>query len=326
MWWQDPPSARSTTTDRPGKVNQTGTETAKSTTHKIFGAGRLHASSEKTDNSWKTTNGPELAFISHRGSLTLFSTKSRPVFFKFIFCAPQVEPVQSYGDLDSQLSCPCPSHGPDQLFFFQPSPCNRACHDYKSQVFSRARLFTPLSQGEAFTLASVSYLAILVKYIPANEKKKEKFLTLFQEAFLYVYTEPPHANRCSLGFFPSQIPNLGCLKEKKKSLHTKKEKSAQILPKAELEYSDDNMHVSPPRSFHPSLEAQVQIRIKDCMNCHAQPWPTLLNQILTDVLFNLRWKQSYSPSCNRESTNQKTMLFNNIQHRNMYKNEFLRKG
>ena len=34
------------------------------------------------------------------------------------------------------------------------------------------RLFTPLSQGEAFTLASISYLAILVKYILAKKKKK----------------------------------------------------------------------------------------------------------------------------------------------------------
>ena len=32
----------------------------------------------------------------------------------------------------------------------------------------------PLSQGEAFTLASISYLAILVKYILAKKKKKEK--------------------------------------------------------------------------------------------------------------------------------------------------------
>ena len=30
----------------------------------------------------------------------------------------------------------------------------------------------PLSQGEAFTLASISYLAILVKYILAKKKKK----------------------------------------------------------------------------------------------------------------------------------------------------------
>ena len=37
-----------------------------------------------------------------------------------------------------------------------------------------ARLFTPLSQGEAFTLASISYLAILVKYILAKKKKKKK--------------------------------------------------------------------------------------------------------------------------------------------------------
>ena len=32
------------------------------------------------------------------------------------------------------------------------------------------RLFTPISQGEAFTLASISYLAILVKYILAKKK------------------------------------------------------------------------------------------------------------------------------------------------------------
>ena len=34
------------------------------------------------------------------------------------------------------------------------------------------RLLLPLSQGEAFTLASISYLAILVKYILAKKKKK----------------------------------------------------------------------------------------------------------------------------------------------------------
>ena len=34
----------------------------------------------------------------------------------------------------------------------------------------------PLSQGEAFTLASISYLAILVKYILAKKKKKKKRL------------------------------------------------------------------------------------------------------------------------------------------------------
>ena len=32
----------------------------------------------------------------------------------------------------------------------------------------------PLSQGEAFTLVSISYLAILVKYILAKKKKKKK--------------------------------------------------------------------------------------------------------------------------------------------------------
>ena len=36
------------------------------------------------------------------------------------------------------------------------------------------RLLLPLSQGEAFTLASISYLAILVKYILAKKKKKKK--------------------------------------------------------------------------------------------------------------------------------------------------------
>ena len=36
------------------------------------------------------------------------------------------------------------------------------------------RLFTPMSQGEAFTLASISYLAILVKYI--LKKKRQPIL------------------------------------------------------------------------------------------------------------------------------------------------------
>ena len=36
----------------------------------------------------------------------------------------------------------------------------------------------PLSQGEAFTLASISYLAILGKYILAKKKKKKKKKTL----------------------------------------------------------------------------------------------------------------------------------------------------
>ena len=34
-------------------------------------------------------------------------------------------------------------------------------------------LLLPLSQGEAFTLASISYLVILVKYILAKKKKKK---------------------------------------------------------------------------------------------------------------------------------------------------------
>ena len=36
----------------------------------------------------------------------------------------------------------------------------------------------PLSQGESFTLASISYLAILVKYILAKKKKKKKRLQI----------------------------------------------------------------------------------------------------------------------------------------------------
>ena len=43
------------------------------------------------------------------------------------------------------------------------------------------RLFTPIivSQGEAFTLASISYLAILVKYILAKKKKMSAFVFVF---------------------------------------------------------------------------------------------------------------------------------------------------
>ena len=41
-------------------------------------------------------------------------------------------------------------------------------------VFGQGSLL-PLSQGEAFTLASISYLAILVKYILAKKKKKSLF-------------------------------------------------------------------------------------------------------------------------------------------------------
>ena len=61
----------------------------------------------------------------------------------------------------------------------------------------------PLSQGEAFTLASISYLAILVKYILAKKKKKKlcietlckwatsvAHLTNFSFEFFYeIYTE-----------------------------------------------------------------------------------------------------------------------------------------
>ena len=42
-------------------------------------------------------------------------------------------------------------------------------------------LYLPLSQGEAFTLASISYLAILVKYILA--KKKKKFLDYLEACY-----------------------------------------------------------------------------------------------------------------------------------------------
>ena len=48
------------------------------------------------------------------------------------------------------------------------------------------RLLLPLSQGEAFTLASISYLAILVNYILAKKKKKKNDLqqeALKKEAF-----------------------------------------------------------------------------------------------------------------------------------------------
>ena len=40
------------------------------------------------------------------------------------------------------------------------------------------RLYTPSSQGEAFTLASISYLAILVKYILAKKKTKKRSVPL----------------------------------------------------------------------------------------------------------------------------------------------------
>ena len=40
----------------------------------------------------------------------------------------------------------------------------------------------PLSQGEAFTLASISYLAILVKYILA---KKKKLLKIYQYTWIF---------------------------------------------------------------------------------------------------------------------------------------------
>ena len=39
-------------------------------------------------------------------------------------------------------------------------------------------------KGEAFTLASISYLAILVKYILAKKKKKKKKFT--NEPFIFV--------------------------------------------------------------------------------------------------------------------------------------------
>ena len=47
----------------------------------------------------------------------------------------------------------------------------------------------PLSQGEAFTLASISYLAILVKYMTGKKKKKKKKIIAnqWQRVFLCVY-------------------------------------------------------------------------------------------------------------------------------------------
>ena len=44
----------------------------------------------------------------------------------------------------------------------------------------------PLSQGEAFTLASISYLAILVKYIVAKKKKKKKKVETLINKFNYL--------------------------------------------------------------------------------------------------------------------------------------------
>ena len=41
-----------------------------------------------------------------------------------------------------------------------------------------------MSQGEAFTLASISYLAILVKYILAKKKKKKKKNTLTDHSWI----------------------------------------------------------------------------------------------------------------------------------------------
>ena len=41
----------------------------------------------------------------------------------------------------------------------------------------------PLSQGEAFTLASISYLAILVKYILAKKKKRSHVTPSHQRFF-----------------------------------------------------------------------------------------------------------------------------------------------
>ena len=48
----------------------------------------------------------------------------------------------------------------------------------------------PLSQGEAFTLASISYLAILVKYILAKKKKEKKLHTYQASGTLMVQFLP----------------------------------------------------------------------------------------------------------------------------------------
>ena len=50
----------------------------------------------------------------------------------------------------------------------------------------------PLSQGEAFTLASISYLAILVKYILAKKKKKKKKKTENKASAMYNISSTTH--------------------------------------------------------------------------------------------------------------------------------------
>ena len=51
----------------------------------------------------------------------------------------------------------------------------------------------PLSQGEAFTLASISYLAILVKYILVKKKKKKKKRNLLWEKTFFNFFQDEQA-------------------------------------------------------------------------------------------------------------------------------------
>ena len=60
-----------------------------------------------------------------------------------------------------------------------------------------------LSQGEAFTLASISYLAILVKYILAKQKKKKKKKKKTFEPWGFWF------RRCLRALFENCAPSLG---------------------------------------------------------------------------------------------------------------------
>ena len=77
----------------------------------------------------------------------------------------------------------------------------------------------PLSQGEAFTLASISYLAILVKYILPKKKKRSWLGTMRQttrsHAYLFRKTIfAPAPQRWALTRFPRSIANLTVLGKK----------------------------------------------------------------------------------------------------------------
>ena len=63
----------------------------------------------------------------------------------------------------------------------------------------------PLSQGEAFTLASISYLAILVKYILAKKIKikgaRARIKNIFQNGDFSLKHKNRHVHVCSANFF-----------------------------------------------------------------------------------------------------------------------------